>query len=315
MSHWLFEITRACNRSCAYCYNFDRRAPDPAHLAPDHVSRLVDRLFSECEPEGITIIGGEPLLVGALESVVGQFARCGVPVTVSTHGLLLSRGRIASLIDAGVTGFEVSLDSVDGPTHEALTGGPGLDHVRRAVAEIVRGGARVMLGCMLTRPTAAGVGDVIDLGFALSAGRVVLTQMAPVGFARGRPDLALTRSGLRAVLAVADDRAAVLDLDVAIGLPVEPCRIDRGEYPNLRFEACRGGEDKWLIEPSGAVRVCELSPVAVGNLLESPMEALERSERVQRFRGEDLHEECAACKDWDVCRGGCRFLRKTATAS
>lgn len=308
MIHWLFELTRACNRTCAYCYNADRRPPAAEHLESPHLESLLDRLFAWREPERVTVIGGEPLMVDHLEDVVSHFCRRGVAVAVSTNGLLLSEARLDSLLDAGVGGFEVSLDSLDPAVHRALTGAGGVERVREVVARLVRSGVPVTVGSMLTRANAGSVGELLDFCFALSVRRVVLAQLAPVGFGRDRVDLALSTPELEEVLSCADERSARFGLHVGIGLPVEPCRIDLGRFPNLWFEACRCGRDKWLLEPSGDVRVCELSAECAGNLMEVPMSEIESSVSVRRFRTAVREPACAGCADWEVCGGGCRFL-------
>lgn len=306
----LYEITRQCNRACSYCYNHDRVAPAPQDLAPATVESLLDRLFADGPLAGVTIIGGEPLTVAMLEDVVRRFVRRGARVVVSTNGLLLTGARLAALLDAGVSGFEVSLDSADPTIHARLTGAPGLELVHSGLAELAAAAVPVTVGAMLTAHNHQALDDLLTLCFALSVGRVVLNQLAPVGGARAQArELQLTDSQLTAVLDWANRRAAELDLTIGIGLPVEPCRIDRRAFPNLQFEACRCGLDKWVVEPGGEVRTCELAAAAVGNLHSDSLVSLAATDGVARFR-EDHPAECSACPDWDECRGGCRFLQR-----
>ncbi|MBW2458380.1 MAG: radical SAM protein [Deltaproteobacteria bacterium] len=305
----LYEITRECNRACVYCYNRDRAAPRVGDLAPRKLEPLLDRLFAAGPLAGVTIIGGEPLTEDALEDVVRRFVRRGARVVVSTNALLLDRARLDALLDAGVSGFEVSLDSADRSTHAKLTGGPGVEQVGAALAELAAAAVPVTVGAMLTAHNHEDLDDLLKLCFALSVERVMLNQLAPVGGARARAaELTLSDGQLRRVLGWANQRAAELDLTIGIGLPVEPCRIDRGAFPNLQFEACRCGADKWVVEPGGEVRVCELHEAPVGNLHSDSLVSLAAGDAVGRFR-KDHRAECTTCPDWTECRGGCRFLR------
>lgn len=304
----LFEITRGCNRSCAYCYNPDRQGPRAHDLSTPRFESLLDRLFDGGSPGGVTIIGGEPLLVPQLDDVIRGFARRGLRVGLSTNGLLLNRDRIASLLKAGVGGFEISLDSSDPATHGALTGAGGIESVREALAELALTGVPVSVGAVLTRPALAALDDLLRLCFALSVKRIVLAQLAPVGQAIHRAaELAPSHQELESAFELANQRSADLGMQVCIGLPVEPCRIDRDRYPNLVFEACRCGVDKWVLEPNGNVRTCELAESSVGNLFDARWSDLVRSEAVESFRS-NHRAECATCPDWDVCGGGCRFI-------
>ncbi|MBW2527791.1 MAG: radical SAM protein [Deltaproteobacteria bacterium] len=305
----LFEITRQCDRSCPYCYNPDRQAPRAEDLASPRLDRLLDRLGA-CGVEEITLIGGEPLTVPQLSTVVSQMARRGLRVGLSTNGLALDGDRIEELVSAGVQAFEVSLDSPDARVHGLTTGAPGVDRVRRALLELVQLPVLVTVGAMLTRHTVDQVDELLSFCFAIGVDRLVLTQLAAVGQARDRwAELSVSDEELAAVCALADARAAELDFAVAIGLPVEPCRLDRAPYPNLQFEACRCGDAKWVVEPNGDVRTCELAEAVVGNLLERSFDHLRRSEPVAGLARETFSDDCDRCEHWPICRGGCRFRR------
>jgi len=303
----LFEITRGCNRSCVYCYNPDRQGPRAPDLSASRFESLLDRLFDNGPPRGVTIIGGEPLLVPQLDDVIRGFARRGLKVGLSTNGLLLDRARIEALLKAGVGGFEVSLDSSNPATHGVLTGAGGIEQVREALAALALAEVPVSVGAVLTRPALAGLDDLLRLCFALSVGRIVLAQFAPVGQARAA-ELCPSPKELATALELANQRSADLGMQVCIGLPVEPCRLDRDRFAHLVFEACRCGIDKWVLEPNGNVRTCELAETSVGNLFETPFGELVSSETVEQFR-RNHRTECTTCPDWDVCGGGCRFLR------
>lgn len=308
MSHWLFEVTRACNRACGYCYNPDRASPRPEHLGPRHLASLLDLVYAWEEPSGVTLIGGEPLIVDRLEDIVRLFSCRGTPVALSTNGLLLDAERIESLLAAGVRGFEVSLDSIHPQAHRLMTGAGGIERVREAVARLVLAGVPVTVGCVITRSNESTVEDLLDFCYALSVRRVVLAQFVPSGVGRVSNGMALTDTELECVLARIERRVCTLELDVGIGVPVEPCRIDRKQFPHLRFESCRCGVDKWVLEPSGDVRVCELSAECVGNLFDTSMRQIVASEPVERFRAACRGPACVGCPDWAACRGGCRFL-------
>jgi radical SAM protein with 4Fe4S-binding SPASM domain len=152
------------------------------------------------------------------------------------------------------------------------------------------------------------IDSLLTFCFAVGVDRLVLAQLAPVGQARGHvADLALSDDELAEALAAANARSAELGITVGIGLPVEPCRIDRDRYPHLQFEACRCGQDKWVLEPSGAVRTCELADAVVGNLLDRSLVEISRSAAVAMFRRTPPKPECHDCNQWRVCQGGCRF--------
>jgi radical SAM protein with 4Fe4S-binding SPASM domain len=260
----------------------------------------------QARPRGITLIGGEPLLNAELVALVRRIARLKIGVALSTNAIGLHRTRIDELVRAGVTAFEVSYDSPDASTYARMTRSP-LGPLQGTLTELVRAGVKVSVGAMLMRHNLAQLEELLQICFALGVGRVSLNQVAMVGAARDNPDMVPNDGELEAALEVVNTTAAALGMRVGIGLPLEPCRFSHNRFPALEFERCHCGDDKWLIEPSGDVRVCELAPTAVGNLLRDTWRDIVTSSEVQRFRQHRPLEDCETCSDWTSCGGGCRL--------
>lgn len=306
----LLESTRRCDRACVYCYASGRssgeNADETADLTEARTEELLDRLSLDAVVHGVTLIGGEPLLVAGLEGIVRRIRTRGVAVGISTNGLALTSSRISSLVRSGVSSFELSFDSPDPSAYRALTGSE-IAGRQLVVTELVRAGVSVTVGAMLTRRNAQHVRQLLELCFALGVERVSLNQLALVGRGQQHRSLALSDDELARVLEQAEVCSASLGLGIRVGLPVEPCRLRHEPYPHLEFESCHCGARKWLIEPSGDVRTCELAPRPVGNLLQTRWHELSRLEAVRRFREQRRTPACESCADWQDCRGGCRF--------
>ncbi len=308
----LLEVTRRCDRACVYCYASGRDPSDD--LSPQGVEALLNRLDTQaCQdprsavvPQGITLIGGEPLLVPELEEIVRCIRRRGIVVALSTNGLALNPERVTSLVRAGCTSLEVAFDSMNPAVRAILTGGARApEHL--ALARVARMGACLTLGAMLTRHNLEQLEDLLRLAFALGARRVSLNQVALIGAARNHSALVPTDAELMRALERANTCAGSLGLQVGVGLPLEPCRLSHARYPNLEFEACHCAGGKWLIGPDGSVSTCELAPHPIGNLFESTWDELTESEGACAFRNQVRGARCLDCADWEACRGGCRF--------
>lgn len=117
-----FEVTRRCNARCNFC--------DFWQTDPRERERELDS-FADCarffNPMMITWTGGEPTLRRDLEDLVAAVDRA-VRIkytTLITHGGMLSAERAASLWQAGINQFNISLDYLDG-RHDEARGIPGL---------------------------------------------------------------------------------------------------------------------------------------------------------------------------------------------
>lgn len=300
----LFEVTRRCDFSCLYCYASQHTYDEELSLGA--LEQILDRLTTQVTPQGITLIGGEPLLVAGLEDLIRCIHERGIAPAISTKASSLDAAAIERLKRAGLRSVEVSLDSLDPVVYQRLTG-VTMPRVQRTIAALVANGMAVSVGAMLTRLNLGRLEELLELCFALGVTRVSLNQMARVGSGSLHGSIGLNTDELALVLERANASACRLGSRVGVGLPVEPCRLDHERFPLLDFEACHCGERKWLVEPSGNVRTCELAPAPIGNLLRSSWRELITSEAATQFRQHKHEGRCAGCKHWSECRGGCRF--------
>lgn len=125
-----FEVTLRCNARCGFCDYWKTPADARKHELESYADAA--RHFN---PMLVTFTGGEPLLRHDLEEIVAAVdAAVRLKyVTLITHGGMLTPERAASLWDAGIHQFNISLDYLDG-RHDAARGIPGLtDKIFNAV--------------------------------------------------------------------------------------------------------------------------------------------------------------------------------------
>ncbi|MGE5786566.1 MAG: radical SAM protein [Myxococcales bacterium] len=300
----LLEVTRRCNFRCVYCYS--TQSHDDEELTVEQLERILTRVTADVIPRGVTLIGGEPLLVSAVVDLVHCIHARGIVTSISTKGSTLDEPTIRRLKAAGLQAIEISLDTTDPAIYARVTGTP-MARMQSKLAELVQSGLFVTVGVMLTRLNLAQLEPLLKLCFALGVKRISLNQLAEVGCGFVNRSIGLTDDELADALDRANVCAQSLGLRVGVGLPVEPCRLNHARYPALEFEACRCGEHKWLIEPNGNVRTCELSPNSVGNTLRDSWSEIVTSVAAQEFRAQKLNGSCSTCEHWPLCRGGCRF--------
>ena len=135
-------VNEKCNLRCAYCMPEDGLAlsPDADLLTTDEIARIVG-VAAACGVRKIRLTGGEPLLRRDLVDIVRATAATpGIEsVHLTTNGLLLER-HLDALRDAGLTGINISLDSLDPARFEAITRRRGGEVVREAVRAALRSG-------------------------------------------------------------------------------------------------------------------------------------------------------------------------------
>ena len=117
-----FEVTLRCNARCGFCDYWKTPAEAREHELASYADAA--RHFN---PMLVTFTGGEPLMRRDLEEIVAAVdAAVRLKyVTLITHGGMLTAERAASLWQAGIHQFNISLDYLDG-RHDVARGIPGL---------------------------------------------------------------------------------------------------------------------------------------------------------------------------------------------
>jgi sulfatase maturation enzyme AslB (radical SAM superfamily) len=101
-------ITRRCNLSCGYCFEYDKVSP-PIAMATlreriDHLARL-RAVF-------VTLTGGESLLHPEADAIVAYVRERGMTPFLNTNGYLLTVDWIERLNRAGLYALQISVDNV-----------------------------------------------------------------------------------------------------------------------------------------------------------------------------------------------------------
>lgn len=100
-------ITRRCNLSCGYCFEYDKvSAPVPLEILKQRIDHL-----AKLRSVFVTLTGGESLLHPDAAELVRYVCERGMTPFLNTNGYLLTRKIIEALNDAGLYGLQLSIDN------------------------------------------------------------------------------------------------------------------------------------------------------------------------------------------------------------
>jgi MoaA/NifB/PqqE/SkfB family radical SAM enzyme len=230
-------ITRRCNLSCGYCYEYDKISP-PVPLALledwiDHLARL-RTVF-------VTLTGGESLLHPEAAAIVAYVRARGMVPLLNTNGYLLTHAWIEGLNDAGLYGLQISVDNVT-PNEVSKKSLKTLLPKLRLLA--VHAKFKVRINCVLGSSDPAEAIEVartaIGLGFDVSTSlmRNADGSVLALDAAARRAYDTIRGLGRRAPSYLGDDFTRAL--------------IDRGE---LAWK-CRAGARTFQVDEAGLVHLC-----------------------------------------------------------
>ena len=144
-------VNERCNLRCLYCMNEDKVfPPDETLLSLEAQLRLIS-IVSQLGVHKIRLTGGEPLLHPDILSLVKGAAETAnvQSVHLTTNGVLLSK-MASDLKTAGLSGVNISLDSLQAPRFKVITRTGDLNRVLEGIdAAIAQGIDRIRLNVVV----------------------------------------------------------------------------------------------------------------------------------------------------------------------
>ncbi|PHH89937.1 hypothetical protein CDD83_4913 [Cordyceps sp. RAO-2017] len=164
------SVTERCNLRCVYCMPEEGvpLSPDKELLTSPEIV-LLSSLFVSQGVTKIRLTGGEPTVrrdFVPLMHQIGALQRRGLKeLCITTNGISLHR-KLDSLVEAGLTGINLSLDTLDPWQFQIMTRRKGFDAVRTSIDRVLelnrRGaGVKLKINCVVMR----GINDSQILPF------------------------------------------------------------------------------------------------------------------------------------------------------
>lgn len=134
------SITDRCNLRCVYCMPSEgvELIPHQEILSYEEIIRLCN-CFAKLGIHKVKLTGGEPLVRKDFPYLVKHIKGIeGIDnVTLTTNGILLDE-QLDALVEAGIDGINVSLDTLDSTEYANLTRYDQLDKVMRGINKVIK---------------------------------------------------------------------------------------------------------------------------------------------------------------------------------
>jgi len=129
------SITDVCNFKCGYClpngYQVDK-SDNRKFLHLDEIRRLA-MVFSKLGVSKIRITGGEPTVRKDFFEIIKILKDVGIKkVAITTNGYHLDK-KAQMLVDSGLNGINISMDSLDRKTFKSITGHDRLPEILKGI--------------------------------------------------------------------------------------------------------------------------------------------------------------------------------------
>ena len=135
------SVTERCNLRCTYCMPEEGIPLSPkAHLLTTSEITYLSALFVAQGVTKIRLTGGEPTVrkdITELMHSIGDLRAKGLKeICLTTNGIALHR-KLDAMVEAGLTGVNLSLDTLDPWQFQIMTRRKGFDAVMRSIARIL----------------------------------------------------------------------------------------------------------------------------------------------------------------------------------
>lgn len=261
------KVFYGCNLKCEMCNHWrDTREP------PVSVQRFMEVLteLGELGTKKVHFSGGEPMLRPQMPELIRHAASQGMRVTMTTNGTLIDKIKARELVEAGLRGVNISIDSPVRKMHEKIRGVQGaFKATTRAVRSFQRykhkGKLTIRINTVVSRTNYTTLESLPDLAHELGADGI---NLIPVDDHCGeilsmrKKDIALFNSEIAPRLA---ERALALGLMVSdeeafpFGQSESEVRLGRAGRYALGFydkHPCYAPWTHSLIDFNGFVYVC-----------------------------------------------------------
>jgi len=126
------KVNYGCNLKCEMCNHWRETREPPVSI--DRFKEVIAEL-AELGCKKLHISGGEPMLRPQIPDLIEHATGLGIRVTMTTNGTLIDKIKAKRLVEAGLRGVNVSIDSPIRKMHEKIRGVEGsFKQTTRAVA-------------------------------------------------------------------------------------------------------------------------------------------------------------------------------------
>jgi MoaA/NifB/PqqE/SkfB family radical SAM enzyme len=309
------KINYGCNLKCEMCKHWreTRETPIPMERFREVITELADL---GCQK--IHFSGGEPLLRPQLPDLIEYATGLGIRVTLTTNGTLIDKLKAKRLVEAGLRGVNVSIDSPLRKMHEKIRGVQGsFKLTTRAVALFRRyahkGKLTVRINTVVGRSNYETLATLPDLAHELGADGI---NLIPVDDHCGehlsmrKKDIALFNAEIAPVI---EERANQLGIDITdedaypFGRDDSAVRLGRaGRYAFGYYNKfpCYAPWTHSLVDFNGLVYVCcmtreQIQPL--GDVRKQSFKEIWEGELYRRIRL-NMHppalKPCQRCDDF-----------------
>ena len=301
-----WNLTKRCNLKCPHCY-MEAGKKAERELTTEECLGLMTEMRA-LGTEMLILTGGEPLLRKDIYDLAQAASAQGMWVVMGTNGVLITERVAQKMIECGVKGVAISLDSIDPAKHNSFRGGPNAwEHSVRALDVCKAAGLEVLVQTTVMDMNREEIPQLIEFTRERGAWSFNLYFLVQTGRGQHMNDLSAPETEeMLADLVTVQERYKPMLVRSKCAPQFKRIAYQK-QLGGLESGGCMAGTQYCRITPDGDVTPCPYMTVSAGNVLEQSFtEIWQESPVLQALRDpERLGGRCGSCEFKELC-GGCR---------
>ena len=294
------------------CHDESRRGSD--ELDTEECYRLIDQIAEVNKGCLLVITGGEPLVRPDILDIARHAVKLGFIVVFGTNGMLINDRMAKTLVEIGVMGMGISIDSLDPEKHDKFRGVPGAFASAMAGIEACkRNGLQFQVHFSAQPMNYQELPAVVEWAHTLrrAGAQCVFHGLHRTGRGTDRYYAQQYEEVLGYLVDCQDQykghaRASPLRSAFQTAGVRKRSQFAVDQSHRLHGRRCLAGTNYARVTPNGELTPCPYMPLSAGNIRETSFVDLwEKSDVFNSFRYPQLKGKCGDCEYTDIC-GGCR---------
>ncbi len=308
-----WNLTKKCNLRCPHCYMEAGRKAE-RELTTEECLGLLDEMQT-LGTEMLILTGGEPLLRKDVFAIAERASSLGIWVVMGTNGVLVTDRVAAKMVECGVKGVGISIDSIDPARHNSFRGGPNAwQYSVRALDICRKHGLEVLVQTTVMEENYDEIPELLAFARQKEAWSFNLYFLVQTGRGKQMTDLSAgrTEAMLARLVEMQDDYRPML-VRSKCAPQFKQIAYARG-LGGMESGGCMAATQYCRITPEGDVTPCPYMTVVAGNVLAQSFSNIWRSAPVFKELRDlrQLKGRCGRCEFSEIC-GGCRCRAYAAT--
>jgi radical SAM protein with 4Fe4S-binding SPASM domain len=303
-----WNLTKKCNLRCPHCYmEADPQAAAENELTTDECLGLIDDMKA-LGTEMVILTGGEPLLRKDIYDIAQYASGQGLWVVMGTNGVLVTDRVAQKMVECGVQGVAISIDSLDPQKHNNFRGGPNAWELSVRALDICRAnGLQTLVQSTVMGMNYQEIPELMKFSRDKGAWSFNLYFLVQTGRGQQMNDLSPEQTeAMLSYLVDEQDQHRPMLVRSKCAPHFKRISYEKG-LGGLESGGCMAGTAYCRITPQGDVTPCPYMTVVAGNVRDQSFrEIWETSPVLRQLRDPtQLKGRCGDCEFNQLC-GGCR---------